>query len=333
MENILLSHGSGGRKMHELIDKLFIAKLGGPALKEKGDSAVIDMGAKKYAFTTDSYVVSPIFFPGGDIGRLAVCGTVNDLAVCGAKPLYMSLGMVMEEGFDRKALERIVVSIRAASKEAGVEIATGDTKVVEKGSCDGIFINTSGIGEVFYGGLGRRGIRFGDAVIVSGPVGDHAISVLSRREGMNFDVRVKSDAAPINRLIRRALDASDGIRFMRDPTRGGLATTLNEIAAGGRFGIEIDESAVPVRGPVKGACELLGYDPLYLACEGRVIIIAEREDAVKIVRSIKKDRYGKGAAVIGRVTSGPKGRACLNTRSGGRRILDMLAGEQLPRIC
>jgi len=319
--------------MHELIDELFIGSLGGKTLKEKKDSAVIRLGGESYAFTTDSYVVSPLFFPGGDIGRLAVSGTVNDLAVCGAKPLYISLGLVMEEGLPKKTLEKIVVSIGAASKEAGVEIVTGDTKVVERGACDKIFINTSGIGKIVYKGLEIGRIKHGDVVMVSGPIGDHAISVLSKREGLGFASNIKSDAVPLNGLISRIVKASAGIRFMRDPTRGGLGTTLNEIVRDGSFGIAIDEEAVPVRGTVRSACELLGYDPLYLACEGRVIVIAAREDAGRIVRAMKKDSLGRGSAVIGCITKEHKGRVYLRTKSGGKRIIDMLAGEQLPRIC
>ena len=319
--------------MHELIDGLFMEKLGNPALREKKDSAVIRLGGKFYAFTTDSYVVNPIFFPGGDIGRLAVCGTVNDLAVCGARPMYISLGLVIEEGLEKKTLERIVESIREASKEAGVEVVTGDTKVVEKGACDRIFINTSGIGEIYYDGLATDRIRPGDAVIVSGPVGDHAISVLSKREGLSFASNVKSDVAPLNVLISRVLKASSRVKFMRDPTRGGLATTLNEIAQDNYFGIAVDENKVPVRREVRSTCELLGYDPLYLACEGRVIVIAAREDALKVMAAIKKYATGRGASIIGYITKEHKGRVYLNTRAGGRRALDMLAGEQLPRIC
>lgn len=333
MDTIMLSHGSGGRQMHKLIDSVFRKAFANPILAQKNDSAILKIGNKRIAFTTDSYVVNPIFFPGGDIGSLAIYGTVNDLSVCGAKPLYISVGAVIEEGFPKSDLDRIVGSMAAAAKRAGVHIVTGDTKVVERGSCDKIFINTSGIGEVYYEGLSTANIRAGDSVIVSGPVGDHAISVLSKREGIDFDTTVKSDAAPLNELIRKVLSASRGVRFMRDPTRGGLATTLNEIVSDGKFAIAIDEQCVPVRAGVREACELLGFDPLYLACEGRVIVIVAKSDEGGVLKAMRADKCGRGARSIGSITSDYRGRVYLNTATGGRRILDMLSGEQLPRIC
>lgn len=333
MGKILLSHGGGGTLMHELIDSVFMKELGNKILNEKKDSAILKVGNKRLAFTTDSYVVNPVFFPGGDIGSLAVNGTVNDLSVCGAKPLFISLGIIIEEGFDGNLLERIVRSISAAAKKAQVHIVTGDTKVVEKGSCDKIFINTSGIGEVYYTGLSTVKIKPGDSVILSGAIGEHAISVLSKREGISFSSKVKSDSAPLNGLIARVLGASDKIRFMRDPTRGGIATTLNEMVAGGKFGIGMDEKRLPVAAGVRTACELLGFDPLYLACEGRVIIVAQREDEDKILRALRRDPLGKSSCVIGRVTGEYRGKVYLNTSSGGKRIISMLTGEQLPRIC
>lgn len=244
-EKILLSHGSGGVLMHKLIDSLFIKELGNGILKEKKDSAILNIGNKKIAFTTDSYVVNPIFFPGGDIGSLAVYGTVNDLSVCGARPLFISLGLIIEEGLERRILERIIVSIKDAAKKSGVHIVTGDTKVVERGSCDNIFINTSGIGEVYYPDLSVDKIKTGDSIIASGPIGDHAISVLSKREGLSFASGVKSDSSPLNGLIEKILTSSCKVRFMRDPTRGGVATTLNEICANKNFGISIDEKSLP----------------------------------------------------------------------------------------
>jgi hydrogenase expression/formation protein HypE len=310
--------------------------------------------------------VDPIFFPGGDIGSLAVYGTVNDLAVCGAKPLYISLGLIIEEGLDKGTLERITSSIGKAAKISGVRIVTGDTKVVGKGSCDRIFINTSGIGEVYYRNLSIDNIRIGDAVIISGGIGEHAISVLSGREEIDFEAAVKSDSAPLNGLIKKVLNASRKVRFMRDPTRGGLATTLNEMISGngppspvdafdsgrlppslfelrrtgrrgrGRgpgFGVEVEERLVPVSGPVRAACELLGFDPLYLACEGRVVAVAAEEDAEKIIKAMREDRMGARAAVIGRITGDHKGKVYLDTAAGGKRLLGMLPGEQLPRIC
>ena len=319
--------------MHKLIDSLFIKELGNPVLKEKRDSAIVKIGGKKIAFTTDSYVVSPIFFPGGDIGSLALHGTVNDLSVCGAKPLYVSLAMIIEEGLDKDILERITKSIRKAAAGANVEVVTGDTKVVEKGSCDKIFINTSGIGELFYKGLSIGAIKPGDSVIISGNIGEHAISVLSKREGISFTSKVLSDSAPLNKLIRKVLKVSSKVKFMRDPTRGGVATTLNEICQDRRFGISLNEKGLPVSKGVKSACELLGFDPLYLACEGRCLIIAAREDENKIISAMRKDPLGRSASVIGRITKDNHGKVYMNTISGGKRIVSMLSGEQLPRIC
>ena len=333
MEKILLAHGSGGTLMHKLIDSLFIKELGNKILNERTDSAILKVGGKRIAFTTDSYVVDPIFFPGGDIGSLAVHGTVNDLAVCGARPLFISLALIIEEGLDRDMLEKITRSIKNAAKGAGVDIVTGDTKVVEKGSCDKIFINTSGIGEVYYKGLATDAIKPGDSVIVSGNIGEHAISVLSKREGIAFTSKVSSDSAPLNRLIARALKVSRKVKFMRDPTRGGVATTLNEICQDRNFGIALDEEDLPVGEGVKDACELLGFDPLYLACEGRCLMIAAGEDAKRIVSAMRKDASGRDAKAIGHITKDNRGKVYLNTVSGGKRIVGMLTGEQLPRIC
>lgn len=332
-ERITLSYGSGGTLMHSLIDSLFMKELGNSILKQKKDSAILKIGNKTIAFTTDSYVVNPVFFPGGDIGGLSVNGTVNDLSVCGARPLFISLGIIMEEGLDKQILERIVISIKNAAKKADVKIVTGDTKVVEKGSCDKIFINTSGIGEVYYPRLSVDEIRVGDSVIVSGPIGDHAISVLSKREGVSFGTRILSDSAPLNKMVEKILRSSNKIRFMRDPTRGGVATTLNEICAGKNYGISIDEKSLPIREGVRNACELLGFDPLYLACEGVFLAVVARRDEKKILQAMKKDRMGRMARIIGRITGSHSGKVYINTVSGGRRILSMLTGEQLPRIC
>lgn len=333
MEKILLSHGSGGTLMHKLIDSLFIKELGNKILNKKNDSAILKIGSKNIAFTTDSYVVDPIFFPGGDIGSLAVHGTVNDLSVCGAKPLFISLALIIEEGLDRSVLQRITSSIKKAAQAAGVKIVTGDTKVVERGSCDKIFINTSGIGEVYYDSLSIDAIKPGDSVIINGNIGEHAISVLSKREGMSFSSKVKSDSAPLNKLIASVLKVSGKVRFMRDPTRGGVATTLNEICRHGNFGIALDEESLPVSKGVKSACELLGFDPLYLACEGRCLMVAARDDEKRIISVMKKDAYGRHAKIIGRVTKNNHGKVYMNTISGGKRTLNMLTGEQLPRIC
>lgn len=333
MDKIMLSHGSGGRMMHELIDSLFMKELGNTVLREKKDSAILAIGSHKIAFTTDTYVVNPVFFPGGDIGSLAVYGTVNDLSVCGARPLYISVGIVMEEGLEISALRKITASVALAARRSGVKIVTGDTKVVERGSCDKVFINTSGIGELYYPGLSVGRVSAGDSVIVTGPIGDHAISVLSKREGLDFGTTVRSDSAPLNGLIGKILRVSKKVHFMRDPTRGGVATTLNEIAEGNSFGIGIDEKAIPVREGVRQACELLGMDPLYLACEGRALIIAAKADEAKVLGALRSSKDGRFAAIIGRVTKEHKSKVYLNTVAGGKRIIDMLTGEQLPRIC
>lgn len=333
MEKILLGHGSGGKLMHELIDSLFMKEFDNDILRQKKDSATLEIGEERIAFTTDSYVVDPIFFPGGDIGSLAVYGTVNDLSVCGAKPLYISLGLVIEEGLDMSLLSKITRSIAIAAKRSGVKIATGDMKVVEKGSCDKIFINSSGIGNIYYEDLSIDRIRTGDSVIISGTIGEHAISVLSKRQGLDFSTRIKSDSAPLGRLIEKVLKVSNKVKFMRDPTRGGLATTLNELVGSSRFGISVDERKVPVAAGVRQACELLGFDPLYLACEGRVVVIAASQDEAKIIGAMRKDAFGKSAQAIGRISGEYKGKVYLNTAAGGKRLVDMLAGEQLPRIC
>lgn len=319
--------------MHELLDSLVLKELDNDILRRKKDSAVFKFRGVSMAFTTDSYVVNPIFFPGGDIGSLAVYGTVNDLSVCGARPLYISLALIIEEGLDKDILERVIKSVKKAAAAAGVKVVTGDTKVVNKGACDKLFINTSGIGEVYYDGLDVRRIRPGDAIIVNGPIGDHAISVLSKREGLDFKSDIASDSRPLNGLIAKILKASSRVRFMRDPTRGGVGTTLNEIVKGMLFGISVDESAIPVREGVRNACELLGYDPLYLACEGRVLAVAAPEDAKVVLAAMKKDPAGRGSACIGKVVEGYKGSVYLNTSTGGKRLVDMLSGEQLPRIC
>ena len=319
--------------MHKLIDSLFMKELGNPILKEKKDSAILKIGNKKLAFTTDSYVVNPIFFPGGDIGKLAVYGTVNDISVCGAKPLFISLGLILEEGLDKDILERITRSIKDAAHQARVEIVTGDTKVVEKGSCDKIFINTSGIGEIYYSGLSVDAVKPGDSVIASGSIGEHAISVLSKREGISFGSKVLSDSAPLNNLIGKILKVSAKVRFMRDPTRGGVATTLNEICRDRKFGIALDEEKVPVSEGVREPCELLGFDPLYLACEGRIIVVVAKEDEKKVLSTMRSDPLGRKAAVIGCIVKEYHGKVYMNTVSGGKRIVSMLSGEQLPRIC
>jgi len=330
---ILLAHGSGSRLSHELIEKNLLPPLANPLLAKLDDSAVFDLSGK-LAFTTDSYVVSPIFFPGGDIGKLAVCGTVNDLAMSGAKPLYLSLSLIIEEGLTLGELRKVVDSIKAAAQEAGVTIVTGDTKVVNKGGADRLFINTSGIGIVPKGvDISGSNAQTGDKVILSGSIGDHGIAVMSQREGLKFSVPVQSDCAPLNRLVAEMLEVTPRIHCLRDPTRGGLATTLNEFARQSSAGIRIEEDKIPLHDGVRGACELLGFDPLYVANEGKLVAIVDPGDSEKILKKMKRNRYGKDAAVIGEVTANHRGKVVMKTRLGSSRIVDMLSGELLPRIC
>lgn len=332
MKTITLSHGSGGKLMHDLIRDLFLKNLGNPFLNKMGDAALIKSRTKKLAYTTDSFVVKPLFFPGGDIGRLSVCGTVNDLAVSGAMPEYLSCGIIVEDGFSYADLEKITISIKDACKSAGVKIVTGDFKVVEKGAVDGIFINTSGIGEVFINSeLAVSRIKPGDKVIVSGTMGDHAASILLARENLKFKANISSDCAPLNKFV--SLVICKEIKFMRDPTRGGLATTLNEISSSSGYNIAIEESEVPVKRQVRGLCEILGFDPLYMANEGKLIAIAAENAAVDILAEMKKHALGRDARIIGEVQNDKGKKVYLNTQSGGSRILDMITGEQLPRIC
>jgi hydrogenase expression/formation protein HypE len=332
-DRILLAHGSGGRLAHELVAKEFVTALANPLLAKLDDAAVFDLGGK-LSFTTDSYVVSPLFFPGGDIGKLAVCGTVNDLAMTGAKPLYLSLSFIIEEGLSRRDLARVVASVRKAAGEAGVEIVTGDTKVVNRGSADGLFINTAGIGIIAEGvNISGSNARPGDKLIVSGAIGDHGIAVLSQREGLSFATRLESDCAPLGKLVAGMLSVSPDIHCLRDPTRGGLATTLNELALQSKVGISIEEARVPVREEVLAAGEMLGLDPLYIANEGKLVAIVPPEDADGILEAMRASRYGKEAAIIGEVTAEHPGRVVMKTSLGTFRIIDMLVGDPLPRIC
>jgi len=334
MEKITLAHGSGGKLMHQLIDSVFLEQFSNKILREKKDSAVFSLGQTRFAFTTDSYVVDPLFFPGGDIGSLAVYGTVNDLSVCGARPRYLACGLIVEEGLDRGIVERIARSIRNAALKAGVEVVTGDIKVVERGHCDKLFISTSGIGIVDrMTDLSLDRVRIGDSVIASGTIGDHAISILSQREGLNLGSRIVSDSAPLNGLTARIVSVSRHVRFMRDPTRGGLAATLNEIVTKRKFGIVIDERALPIRPSVKTACELVGFDPLSLANEGKIVVIVGQQDARRVLSVMRSHRYGTAARVIGKIVPGPAGKVILNTSVGSRRIVEMPSGEQVPRIC
>ncbi len=334
-DRILLAHGSGGKLMHDLIAKHFVTTLGNPILDKLDDSAVFELGSQgKLAFTTDSYVVSPIFFPGGDIGKLAVCGTVNDLAMSGAIPLYLSLSLIIEEGLLIADLERIVDSVHQAAVEAGVKIIAGDTKVVNKGSADKLFITTSGVGMVPPGiNISGENAKPGDKVIVSGTIGDHGIAIVSQREGLKFKVPVASDCAPLNRLVAEMVETSAHIHCLRDPTRGGLATTLNEFARQSKVGMVIEEANIPVKKSVLSACELLGFDPLYLANEGKLAAVVAPEDADKVLARMKQNRYGAGATIIGEVVAEHPGRVIMKTRLGASRIVDMLVGELLPRIC
>jgi len=332
-DRILLAHGSGGKLAHELISNSFVTALDNPILKPLDDSAVITAGGR-LAFTTDSYVVQPIFFPGGDIGKLAVCGTVNDLSMAGAKPLYLSLSFIIEEGLPIADLGRIIKSIKETAAEAGVSIVTGDTKVVDRGSADKLFINTAGIGAIApRTAISGHNARPGDAVILSGTIGDHGIAVLSKRQGLEFTTSLESDCAPLNRLVAEMLEVSPNIHCLRDPTRGGLASTLNELAEQSGVGIRIEEKKIPVRREVASACEMLGLDPLHIANEGKLVAIAAAGDAGAIVARMRKNRYGKEAAVIGEVQAEEPGRVVMKTRLGTSRIVDMLVGESLPRIC
>jgi hydrogenase expression/formation protein HypE len=332
-DKILLAHGSGGKLAHELVEKSFVKAFANPFLAKLDDSAVIDLSGR-LAFTTDSYVVSPIFFPGGDIGKLAVCGTVNDLAMSGAKPLYLSLAFIIEEGLPQGELNQIVESAQKAAQEAEVKIVTGDTKVVHRGSADKLFINTAGVGIIAEGvDISGSNARPGDKVILSGTIGDHGIAVLSQREGLSFSTQLESDCAPLGSLVAEMLAAGPNIHCLRDPTRGGLATSLNELAKQSKVSIRIEEEKIPVREEVLAACEMLGFDPLYVANEGKLVAIVLAEDAGKVLKAIRGNHYGKSAAIIGEVRGEHPGRVVMKTCLGASRIVDMLVGDLLPRIC
>jgi hydrogenase expression/formation protein HypE len=347
MDRILLAHGSGGRLSHDLVRDLFLTQFPAPELAKLDDAAVMhplaetitgarpDISASgRIALTTDSHVVKPLFFNGGDIGRLAVCGTVNDLAMVGSTPLYLSAGFVIEEGLEMDILRRVVTSMRASADEAGVEIVAGDTKVVEKGEADQLFITSAGVGIVPHGvDISASNARPGDVVILSGAIGDHGIAVISEREGLAFKTQLASDMAPLNHLVAAMQKASPKIHVMRDPTRGGLATALNEIALQSRVAIAVEEERVPVHEGVRAACEMLGYDPLYVANEGKLLAIVDPRAAPEVLAAMREDPHGQEAAIIGEVKTEPEGRVLLTTSIGGTRIVDMLAGEMLPRIC
>jgi len=326
---ITLDYGSGGKKTAALIDEIIVPELGNAALNSLGDGAVLEGGL---AFSTDSFVVSPLFFPGGDIGKLSVCGTVNDLAMCGAEPKYLSLALIIEEGLPAEDLRRGVASIKSAAEAAGVQIVTGDTKVVERGRGDGLYINTAGIGLVKYPGLGPDKMRPGDAVLLSGTAGDHGAAVMLARDGL-MEGEIRSDCAALNGLAFALLDSGAQVRVLRDPTRGGVATTLCEFAESAKLGIELDEAAIPVRRDVSAACALLGLDPLYCANEGKMLAVVAPEDAQAALAALRSRPEGENAAIIGRVTVERPGRVALRTAAGGARLLQKLAGAQLPRIC
>lgn len=333
-ECILLGHGSGGRLSHELIQHIMLPAFANPALAELHDGARLSLGGAKLAFSTDSYVVKPRFFPGGDIGKLAVCGTVNDVAMCGAKPLYLSAGFILEEGLPLSELTAIVGSMRQAAQAAGVAIVTGDTKVVERGAVDGMYINTAGVGIMLPSAdIGAGRVKPGQDVIVSGCLGDHAVAVMSERHGLTLPEQVVSDCAPLNKLVEELLTEVPAISMLRDPTRGGLATTLNEIAADAKVGILLEEGAIPVRPAVLAVCDLLGFDPLYLANEGKIIVFVEKEYSKKVLTIMHRHTEGTDARIIGAVTDKAAGQVALRTAVGGLRLLDMLSGEQVPRIC
>jgi hydrogenase expression/formation protein HypE len=335
-DKILLGHGSGGKLMHELIEKVFLKYFNDPALIAQTDAALLPPASGRLVFTTDAYVVQPLFFAGGNIGKIAVCGTINDLVAAGAQPLYLSVSFIIEEGLEISVLEIIVKTMAETARHAGVRIVCGDTKVVGKGQCDKLFITTSGIGQVQKVheeiGLGEK-IQPGDHVIISGTLGDHGMAVLAARNQLGFASDLQSDCAPLNLMVQILLDAGLPIHFMRDPTRGGLASVLSEIVQNKLFGIEIDETKIPVSEPVRGMCEVYGFDPLYIANEGKMLLVISSNATDEVLDILQKSEHGKHAAIIGRIVSDYQGKVVMKTNIGGRRIISMLAGEQLPRIC
>ncbi len=331
---VLLAHGSGGKLSHRIIEDVFLPPFSNPLLQQLDDGAVFTIGNQRVALSTDSYVVDPIFFPGGDIGKIAMCGTINDLAMMGSQPLYVSAAFILEEGFNISDLEKILNSMKEIADEAGVQVVTGDTKVVAKGGADKLFVNTTGLGIIKHNlFISGKNAHVGDKIIINGYIGEHGVAVMSKREGFRFEVDVQSDAAPLGGLVADILEVTDGIHVMRDPTRGGLATTLNEIAMQSNRCIVIDEAAIPISGTVMSACEMLGFDPLYVANEGKVVVIVTTESADAVLQTMRRHRYGRNAQLIGEVLAQPTGKVILKTRIGGKRIVDMLTGDQLPRIC
>jgi hydrogenase expression/formation protein HypE len=334
-DRIVLGHGSGGKLSHDLIAKSFLPPFDNPALRASDDAGLVNLNScTRLAISTDSHVVWPLFFPGGDIGRLAVCGTVNDVAMMGATPRYLTAGFILEEGLELDTLRRVIDSMHDAAAEAGVQIVAGDTKVVQKGKADGLYINTAGVGLLPVGvEIGGALAKPGDVVILSGPMGDHGIAVLGARGELGFESDIKSDVAPLNHLIEAMLAAGEEIHVLRDPTRGGVATSLNEIAKQSQVGIVLTESSLPVRPAVSAACEMLGFDPLYVANEGKLIAIVGREDADRVLKAMRQTRYGEETVIVGEVQAEPKGRVLMKTAIGSNRIVDVLMGEMLPRIC
>lgn len=332
--NVLLAHGGGGRLTHQLIERMFGSAFSNPVLDQRHDGALLSLPNKQVAFTTDSYVIHPLFFPGGDIGKLAICGTVNDLAMCGAKPLYLSAGFVIEEGLPMETLWNVVRSMRDQAEAAGVRIVTGDTKVVDRGKGDGIYINTSGIGvRECDQMIAPSEVKEGDVIILSGDIGRHGIAIMAVREGLEFETVIESDCAPLNGIVGSLIDAHIPMHCLRDLTRGGLASALIEISEGCAMHMHIEENSIPVREDVQGACEILGFDPLYVANEGRFICILPQEYARQALRILQADPLCSDAAVIGKVLKGDRSVVTMMSRIGSNRIVDMLSGEQLPRIC
>jgi hydrogenase expression/formation protein HypE len=338
-KQIVLGHGSGGKLTADLIDKVFLPAFRNPVLDKLDDQAVVKIDGARVAFTTDSFVVTPIFFPGGDIGRLAVHGTVNDLAMSGARPLYLSAAFILEEGLPADDLKRVVESMRAAAEEAGVQVVTGDTKVVNRGKGDQIFITTTGIGVIENGvNISADRAQPGDKIILSGYIGDHGMAIMSQRENLEFEGTIESDSASLNGLVESMLTSSPGrkrdfVHCLRDPTRGGVATALNEIAKRARVGMVLSEMAIPVRESVKGACEVLGLDPLYVANEGKLLAIVSSEMAETVLQQMQQHELGQYASIIGEVVAEHHGMVLMRTEIGGTRVLDVMFGEQLPRIC
>lgn len=333
-DQVLMAHGGGGTLSQKLIQKMFLAQFDNPLLNLQHDGAMFECGGGRFAFSTDSYVVRPIFFPGGNIGELAVNGTVNDLAMCGAKPLYLSAGFIIEEGLSMDELWRVVVAMKQAADKAGVQIVTGDTKVVDRGKGDKLFINTSGIGVIAEGrNISPLNCRVGDKIILSGKIACHGIAVMAAREGLEFETEIKSDTASLKGLVERMFTVSKNIHVLRDPTRGGLSSALNEIAQSSGLGMFIDEATIPLDEQVKAACEILGLDPIYIANEGKLIAVVAADDAEIIIDAMRQDEQGREAAIIGEITESNARRVIMRTMIGSKRVVDMLSGEQLPRIC